>query len=300
MKKIGIVCSGGMAKGAYQIGVFRALSKWIRPEEVSVVSAASVGALNSYAFFSGQLDAAASLWIGINDEKPRVSLASLLKSPRLYDTIRTCAVHPVQCGRFFVPLLDPFAREIVYRDLAAVPQGEMHEWLNAVIAVLGFRKPHPVGGRSWFDGAAVDNIPVFPLLTDAPDYLICIYFDSFNYVFDTPDFDSRVIKISFEEDDTLLTHSFRFRREDILRDMAEGERRASEVLAYVFADGMEKDHVLPRIAALNENHPKRRLRLTGDTVLNNLNRITAHLTARRLADTAIPEAYPESDTAAEE
>ena len=45
---IGLVLSGGMGKGAYQIGALTAIDEFFNPSEFEYVSAASIGVLNMY------------------------------------------------------------------------------------------------------------------------------------------------------------------------------------------------------------------------------------------------------------
>ena len=47
---IGLVLSGGMAKGAYQVGALTAIKEIIPDGNIKYISASSVGALNSYAY----------------------------------------------------------------------------------------------------------------------------------------------------------------------------------------------------------------------------------------------------------
>ncbi|MBO4404859.1 MAG: patatin-like phospholipase family protein [Treponema sp.] len=61
-KDIGLVFSGGGAKGAYQIGVWRALDEFHLSERVGVVSGTSVGSLNAALFACGDWENARKLW----------------------------------------------------------------------------------------------------------------------------------------------------------------------------------------------------------------------------------------------
>lgn len=49
-KKIGLILSGGGAKGAYQIGMFRALEELGLTDQISVIAGTSIGALNAVAY----------------------------------------------------------------------------------------------------------------------------------------------------------------------------------------------------------------------------------------------------------
>ncbi len=73
--KIGLVFSGGGAKGAYEIGVWKALVELGLDQYVKVVSGTSVGALNAVLFIAGDINKAEKLWQNISSEvivKPNV------------------------------------------------------------------------------------------------------------------------------------------------------------------------------------------------------------------------------------
>ena len=59
---LGLVLSGGGAKGAYEVGVWNALVETGRAADVRAISGTSVGALNA-ALFAARPDAAAALWL---------------------------------------------------------------------------------------------------------------------------------------------------------------------------------------------------------------------------------------------
>ena len=59
---IGLVLSGGMAKGALQLGALYALSEFIPLEEIKYVCCASVGTLNGYAYMTNKLEQAKKMW----------------------------------------------------------------------------------------------------------------------------------------------------------------------------------------------------------------------------------------------
>ncbi|NCE64010.1 hypothetical protein D1159_05265 [Pseudoflavonifractor sp. 524-17] len=61
-KRIGLVFAGGGGKGAYQIGVWKALRQLGLEEQVTAVSGTSVGALNAALFVQGDLERAVQVW----------------------------------------------------------------------------------------------------------------------------------------------------------------------------------------------------------------------------------------------
>ena len=68
MSKIGIVFVGGGGKGAYQIGVWKALDELSLCHKIKAVSGTSVGALNGAMFCTQKLDSAVSAWSNISEK----------------------------------------------------------------------------------------------------------------------------------------------------------------------------------------------------------------------------------------
>jgi NTE family protein len=60
--KIGLCCAGGGAAGSLQAGMLKAVSEIIRFNNISAISAASVGTLNAAMYAQGDLDKLLELW----------------------------------------------------------------------------------------------------------------------------------------------------------------------------------------------------------------------------------------------
>ena len=67
--KIGLVLSGGGGKGAYELGVWKALKKLEIDKYIEVFSGTSIGAINAILFAQENLDAAEALWGEVTIEK---------------------------------------------------------------------------------------------------------------------------------------------------------------------------------------------------------------------------------------
>lgn len=61
-QKIGLVLGGGGGKGAYQIGVWKALREYKIEKYITYLSATSIGSLNSLMFLTGNLENAVNVW----------------------------------------------------------------------------------------------------------------------------------------------------------------------------------------------------------------------------------------------
>lgn len=60
--KVGLVLGGGGGKGAYQVGVYRALVEHGYASRIQAISGTSIGALNLTVFATNEVDTAVSIW----------------------------------------------------------------------------------------------------------------------------------------------------------------------------------------------------------------------------------------------
>ncbi|MBE6956101.1 MAG: hypothetical protein E7450_01435 [Ruminococcaceae bacterium] len=280
---VGLVLSGGMAKGAYELGALRAVSEYFHPEDIKYISSASVGVLNSYAFASGNLPSATDLWTGMCPERDSVFISSVFKNNYLKESISVLSKRPVSCQRLYIPLFHLKKRQNFYIDISGKDPADVEDYLNAAVAVFPICKPVLIGNKYFYDGAVIDNIPVYPLLKHDLDYIICIYFDEFDYTFESSHFDGKVIKITFGDCNRLLKKSLWLSQEETEAMIHAGYKRAKSVLDFVFSSGIENvEAVHTQIETLNSLRPNSQLRLTSDVVVKGLNKVAQRLTKRNV------------------
>lgn len=274
MKHIGLVLSGGMGKGAYQIGALSAISEFFIPSDFEYVSAASIGTLNTYAFLTNNLGKAKHIWENVNLQGNKRFITSILKSAFLQEIIESIVVDINIENTFYVPLLDLSAKELQYYDFSAITPEDMRQYLSASVAMPFYNKGVKIGTKSLYDGAVVDNIPIYPVLKKELEYVICIYFDNVNYIFEDYDSDNKIIRLTFL-DNKIVSNSVCIQHASIIQMINEGYRRTRETLAYIFSNGFDDlDHIHNRIAAVNAvNNGNRTVRITGDVIVTNLNKL---------------------------
>lgn len=281
MKHIGLVLSGGMGKGAYQIGALRAISEYFSPSDFEFVSAASVGALNTYAFLTENLKTAHDIWASVDFRGNQRFITSVLRSPSLQGLIaRLVSDTPIQSS-YYVPLLNLTKQELDYCKFSDIPSEKILPYLRASVALPFYNKGVKIGSKTLYDGAVIDNIPIYPLLKKNLDYILCIYFDDMNYVFENHALDNRILKLTFP-DNKLVMNSVYITHDSIMRMIDEGYKRAKKLLEPIFADGTDNSEVIrSRIAARNALHSDLRLRLTGDVAVTNMNKVLKKLIRRK-------------------
>jgi len=69
LRGLGLVLAGGGGKGAYQIGVWKALQEFGVVANITAVSGTSVGALNAALFVQGDYNIAENVWLNIRTDK---------------------------------------------------------------------------------------------------------------------------------------------------------------------------------------------------------------------------------------
>ena len=280
---IGLVLAGGMAKGAYQIGALRAINNFIPLKEIKYVRCASVGVLNGYACVSGNLDRAEEMWKSICSDDKKFVITKVLRSNVLQDNILELYNESTPPeSPFYCSLMDITHRSIVYKDLSIATEEHIPHYLKASVAMPVYNRAVRIGKASYYDGAMIDNIPVYPLLKHDLDYIICIYFDDISYKFENNEFDNKIIKITFPSE-TMLKHSLIFKQDMIEEMIKTGYERTMFILNSVFADGYEnKESVYRAIKHLNKSSTNSSVRITGDMIVTNFNKITQKLTKRKI------------------
>jgi NTE family protein len=179
---VGLVLSGGGAKGAYEAGVALALAA--RGVPIRLAAGSSAGALNSAALADGRLDRLEALWRGVTREqvyalRPGVFFAGLLPgwltllaldgAGSLLDPrpLRALIAESVDLDRVRA---SPVALRVVATDLEGRAahvfdnRSVTVDALLAASAVPGMFPPVSVDGRLLVDGGLVARAPVLEAL----------------------------------------------------------------------------------------------------------------------------------------
>ncbi len=283
--KVGLVLSGGFAKGAYQVGALRAIGEFIPLEDIACISSASIGTPNAYAFINGRLERIEQMWKDICDTNSRLFITKILRSSLLQqDVKKLCEPDDKLNIPFYVSYFDVTNianYSVSYKDLAKVASDQLTTYIKASIAFPIYNKSVKIGKRNYFDGGFIDNIPVYPMLKHELDYIICVYFDDIGYKFEHKQFDDKIIKITFPNMGN-IKNSFFVDQETVDEMISEGYERTMYVLRSIFANGHEdKEAVYRAISIHNKNMGAPKLRLTTDVVITNVNKALSTLLKRK-------------------
>ena len=203
-KEYGLVLEGGGAKGAYQIGAWRALKE--AGVKIKGVSGTSVGALNGALICMDDLEKAENLWANISysqvldvDDKlmGRLFDKSQMTGEFWRETLKEAFRMLTEGGMDIAPLrrlIEDNVDEDVIRkspmdfysctysltdrkelnvDMKTVPEGQMKDMLLASSYLPGF-KNEKLHGKTYVDGGATNVLPMDVLLEHGYENLILL------------------------------------------------------------------------------------------------------------------------------
>lgn len=218
MAKIGLALAGGGARGAYQIGAWKAFKEKGFDQLIYAYSGASVGSLNAALFAMDDYDSAYKIWMSLNkdslfniDKKiyKRVfkeklkfldkgvydtsELESLIDNALDYNKVRgkdvfVATTHLGHDKTSFFDLLQTNYKhyfksenQTKYQNLNVLEDENIKKTLLASCAIPIVFRPIRIGDETFYDGGILDNTPYQPLVDIGCDIIIVI--DLFKHSF---------------------------------------------------------------------------------------------------------------------
>lgn len=174
-KTYGLVLEGGGAKGAYQIGVWKAfLEHGIR---ISAIAGSSVGALNAAMIAMGDFDEACALWQNVSNEdifsQEQGILGQVLKAGGIdVEPMQRLIRSKISADKIKNSGIELYV-VTVEAELGLEGTGIKEKWINlnmlsdsemtaalmASASFPGFKTPK-IKGKTYLDGGMVNNVPI--------------------------------------------------------------------------------------------------------------------------------------------
>ncbi|MCL2574947.1 MAG: patatin-like phospholipase family protein [Defluviitaleaceae bacterium] len=274
MPKIGLVMSGGFAKGAYQVGVLKAVRDFFGGQSLAYISASSIAVINAFAYCVDKLGVIEDVWRNVEFTGFRSFAKAYMRSNFIKDTVDSIAVEQsVSEPLFYATFLNLSKRSVEYITLNDVVGERLQDFLVASVTLPVFAKAIEIDGDKYVDGALIDNIPVKPLLGIDMDYAIVVHFDNDNVAFENDEFDSKLIKINFL-DTRFVKGTMSFGQEAVEDMISTGYNTTLETLKEIFENGFDDVVAIrQKIAEYNKGREKKSFRLTGDVAFNNITKV---------------------------
>lgn len=174
MKKIGLVLSGGGARGISHIGAIKALEEYgLKPNVISGTSAgAFVGALLAYGYPADEMFEIILKTRFSNYLRFGFSFGGLLKIDRAEEILKKY-IPENSFEALKIPLVVT-ATDINAGEELSFRSGELAKIVLASCCLPGVFKPLRLNGRDLIDGAIFNNLPVAPIEKET-DYIIGIH-----------------------------------------------------------------------------------------------------------------------------
>ena len=273
--RLGLVLSGGTAKGAFQLGALKALQKVFPPESFTCISASSIGIMNAYSFATNQMEEAEYIWTHLPFTKLSGFVKYIRRDSYFEEVFAPLKMQKPVCPCFYSLYFQLAGRTTHYVNLAEKDPGEYMDYLKAGVAIPPFCRPVIVHGEKCIDGALIDNIPVTPIEHLNCDYIIAIYFDKENYSFISPEFNQKVLRLNMQ-DHGFVWETFAFDQAQIRSMMDEGQKACEEKLK--IWEPIIRSEKPVSDAALNPNETQSKTWYTADMLLNRINQAARKLT----------------------
>ena len=189
--KRALVFSGGGARGAYELGVWKALNELNIPFDI--VTGTSVGALNGAMFAIGNYDLAEKLWLNLEpsqvvkteEKDPKVVYAKFLKEAATggantepLEELLKLAVDEKSVRKSKIkyglatctfPILKP-----QFLTIDDIPEGQLIDYLVASATAYPTFRPKTIGDSKFIDGGFYDNLPINMAIDMGADEIIAV------------------------------------------------------------------------------------------------------------------------------
>jgi NTE family protein len=283
MANIGLVLAGGFAKGAFQIGVLKALSELIGQDNTMYISSSSVGSLNAYAYAADKIQVMENIWREMDLKGVRSLFKAGVRAPYAYKVVDSLIDDgDLVKGYVYTTCFNMTKASLRYVKLHEVTPQKRRKYLKASVTLPLFSCAVEISGSKYYDGGIIDNIPILPLMKHPLDYVIVIHFDNHTYTFENEYFDNKLIKINFL-DAGLLKNTLSFDKKSISAMLQAGYEQSVPILEMIFKNGADDlDYIYSKVAIYNALKNEGKLRITGDVVLNNINKFMKKVVSRQM------------------
>lgn len=285
---VGIVFSGGFAKGAYEIGFCKAILEYINKDNIKAVSGASIGALNAYGFINNKLDYISDIWKNLDFNSAKEFFVKQNKRDIIYKYIDELVTeesfentNPCYINYIKVPNI-----LLCYENVNNEEKEIQKNLLKASISVPTLYKPIFVKDNYYVDGAFLDNTPITPLKNKNLDLIFVLRFDHASDNYEKFNTNATIIEIVFEDDKKLKDY-FYFNKHLTKKLIKEGYKQSKQILDKVFEYGNNLEHINSVAKIFNKEPSKNFIPKSGEEVVNKMNKLSRLFKTECLEDVEI-------------
>ncbi len=175
--KIGLVLSGGLARGAAQLGFIEGFFKYFSYGDISIISSSSIGSVNAIAVSFGNVEGLKNIYLS-RDIKNAKMLKNMFKDNLIGNTINQIACDKkelkIPCY-ISAACMNKLVECYYYYDSKSTIEEikEMIEITTKNFFVNGFLKKY--NKNLYTDGGTFDNVPTYPLFYNDCDFCLILH-----------------------------------------------------------------------------------------------------------------------------
>lgn len=178
-KKTALALSGGGSRGAYQIGVWKALREM--GICIDIVVGSSIGAINAAAIAQGTYESAEALWYRLETDMV-FDYRNILKNKGVqFTTIKDILAENIieedvrnSCVDFGTVTVKYPSLEPLYLWKEDIPEGEMLDYVLASSACFPAVTPYEIHDEKFLDGSFYDYMPISLALEKGAGKIIAV------------------------------------------------------------------------------------------------------------------------------
>ena len=259
IKKIALVLSGGVSRGAAHIALVNEIIKKVGRDRICVVTGSSIGAINAYAVGVGHEENLINVYRSIDCDTTRHFIKTI-KAGLFNDTFNLIE-DDIKIPTY-VTATKLVGFDCGYFCLNHMPRKDLKSCINASMGFPILNGPIRFSNHIYLDGGATDNVPVWPVTFFDPDMVIILHCYSRyyppEYLFEKLRKDCIIVDIDVTLHFPEGFRPFNFSKTDFEMMTDAGKKDGEEFANMVFSD-MTRSGVRERTYQyISEKMPKRK------------------------------------------
>ncbi len=173
IKKIAIVFSGGLARGAAQLAFAKPIIEKIGYDRIAVISGSSIGSFNSYAVSVKNIDKMLNFYSNLDCDSTKHFIKKIKRD--LFNKIYNQIEGEEMFAPTYVSGTRLFGLDCQYFCLNSMSRLDRKAAINVSMSFPPMNGPLMFNHHLWVDGGATDNVPVLPTTYFDPDMVIIFH-----------------------------------------------------------------------------------------------------------------------------
>ena len=237
IKKVAIVLSGGLSRGAAHLAIANEIVKKIGYERVCVLTGASIGAINAYAIAVGNEEHLIDIYRHLDCDNVKQFIKKVRSG--FYNDAFNVLEDDIKIPTY-VTCTKMFGFDCSYFCLNHMPRKDLKSTINASMGFPIVNGPIRFANHMWIDGGATDNVPVYPATYFDPDMVIILHCYSQYYppayLFERLRKDCIVIDVDVSLNLPDYISTFSFSKTDFEIMLSQGKKDGEEFAERIFSD----------------------------------------------------------------